>query len=65
MNTRARKMKRLPIGTRYPEDRVRLLQALQARRRDKHLSDTIAAALDAWLARHGLIEGEDGKKKAA
>lgn len=58
MNTRARKAKRLPIGTRYPEDRVRLLQALRIQRGDEHLSDLIATALDEMLERHLLLPGE-------
>lgn len=62
MDTRARKssrrLRRIPIGTRYPEDRVLLLQSLQKRRGDRHLSDLIAEALDEMLERHRMLPDE-------
>ena len=43
------------VSTRYPRDRIKLLEAVQARRRDEHLSDTVAAALDQLI--HQYLPG--------
>ena len=43
------------IGARYPMERRKLLESLQHRRGDQHLSDTVVAALDALLAAHDLL----------
>lgn len=43
------------LAARYPMERRKLLEALQHRRGDQHLSDTVVAALDAFLAAHDLL----------
>lgn len=49
----------IPTGARYPRERRKLLEALQHRRGDEHLSQTIVAALDALLAANGLLAQDD------
>jgi len=49
------------VSTRYPKDRIKLLEAVQARRGDRNLSDTISDALDEFLESHlpgALVGGE-------
>lgn len=53
------------VSTRYPKDRIKLLEAVQARQGDPHLADTIANALDAWIEEHlpgALVGGEEARR---
>lgn len=43
---------RTVVSARYPLDRRKLLEAIQAKRGDRHLSDTVAVALDEFVDRH-------------
>ena len=47
------------VGARYALDRKKLLEVLQARRDDDHLSDTVIAALDDFLVKHGLLSEDE------
>ena len=49
MNEERKPTKRV-LSCRYPLDRVEQLEAIQARRGDLNLSDTIAVALDRFIA---------------
>lgn len=55
---KARTAKRV-VSTKYPVEKVKLLEAVQARRGDEFPSDTIRAALDEFIEKHfpGSIEG--------
>lgn len=40
------------VGTRYPVERIKLLEAVQARRKDATRADTIRHALDRLIDEH-------------
>jgi hypothetical protein len=40
------------VSTKYPADRVHLLEAVQKRRGDKFVSETVRVALDELIERH-------------
>lgn len=40
------------VGTRYPPERVKLLDAIGLKRGDKTRSETVSAALDAMIEQH-------------
>lgn len=51
------------VSAKYPVDRKNLLRAVQARRGDTDLSDTVRAALDGIIERHlpgALVAPESG-----
>lgn len=50
-----------PIATRYPVAKRKLLEAIQERRGDRHLSNTISHALDQLIEKHfpGALEVEE------
>lgn len=52
VNRKASTAPRKVVSAKYPLDRIRLLEAVQARRGDEHLSDTVAEALDDLIERH-------------
>lgn len=47
------------VGAKYAADRAALLEVLQHRRDDPSTSDTIRAALDAFLVKHGLLSEDE------
>lgn len=59
VDQKARKPGRKVVSAKYPVDRLKLLEAVQARRGDQHLSDTISQALDDLIERHfpGTVRG--------
>lgn len=50
------RQRRVPVSTRYPEDRIHLLDSVQKRRGDEDRATTIAHALDRLLADYGLLD---------
>ncbi|CAN5607527.1 hypothetical protein BH23CHL8_BH23CHL8_30820 [soil metagenome] len=60
VDTKARAERRV-VSTRYPKDRIKLLEAVQARRGDRNLSDTISGALDECIESHlpGALVGAE------
>lgn len=48
----AARVERVPIGCRYPEDRIDLLDAVSKRRGDPDRATTIRVALDEMIERH-------------
>lgn len=48
------------VSTKYPADRVHLLEAVQKRRGDRFVSETVRAALDAFIDEHfpGVLQSD-------
>lgn len=44
------------ISARYPLDRIKLVEVVQHREGDRHLSETVSKMLDEGLTRRGLLE---------
>lgn len=55
-STPSKTMRRVPVGTRYPEDRVALLDVAKVRRGVTHRSEVIEIALDRFLVDEGLLD---------
>lgn len=48
----AQRQRRKVVSAKYPVDRIRLLQAVQARRGDEYQSQTVEYALDRLIEEH-------------
>lgn len=49
-------VRRVPVGTRYAEDRAEMLDVVRVRRGKAHRSDIVALALDRLLVDEGLLD---------
>ena len=54
-NDNGKAIKRTMVGTRYPQDRIALLDAVTARRGLEYRSEVVELALDRLLVDEGLL----------